>query len=64
MCGVGEVEKMNGKETGIILIYVITGVILWCIGIDNGEFGTRMTGAGCMAVAAVVNLVVLLRKGE
>lgn len=55
---------MNGKETGIILIYVITGVILWCIGIDKGEFGTRMTGAGCMVVAAIVNLIVLLRKGD
>ena len=55
---------MKWKEVCVILIYVITGVILWCIGIDCGEYGTKMTGAGCMAVAAVVNLVVLLRKGE
>lgn len=53
---------MNGKETGIILIYVITGVILWCIGIDQDEFWTRLAGAGCMLVATIANLAVLLRK--
>ncbi len=50
------------KESNIIFIYVISGVILWCIGIDKGELYTKAIGAGSMLIATIINLYVIFRR--
>lgn len=50
------------KETNIILIYIISGVILWCIGIDKGELYTKIIGASSMVIATLLNIYVLFKR--
>ena len=50
------------KETNVVILQLINGVIFWGIGIDTNEMFAKIFGSALLVFAMILDVYLLFRK--